>query len=112
MTIVNRTDPVPSFPSVRLTRRGRSALLLLLVALLLAAFSLGRVRTEAATAGGAQPSVRQTTVHNGDTLWSVARRIAPKSDPREVVIQLRRLNHLDGADLRAGQQLVLPGLAA
>ena len=93
--------------AVHLTRRGRGVLLLVMVALLLAAFSLGRAGSQAATP--ASPTLlQQTTVHAGDSLWSVARRIAPGADPRPVVLQLQHLNHVGGAGLRAGQQLLLP----
>lgn len=101
--------PEPRFETgARLTRRGRAALLLILVGLLLAAFSLGRVGSQAATPLPARPALQQTTVHTGESLWSVARRIAPTADPRDVVVQLRRLNHLDSSGVQVGQQLVLP----
>lgn len=97
-------------PAVRLTRRGRAALVLLLAALLFATFSLGRSATgtaDAAPAGSGAP-VEQTTVQAGESLWSVARRIAPENDPREVVQQIQRLNGLSGSHIQAGQQLLLP----
>ena len=95
----------------RITRRGRAALVLVLVGLLLGAFSLGRVGTQAATPRPAGPLLEQTTVHSGESLWSVAHRVAPSADPRDVVVQLRRLNHLDGSSVQVGQQLVLPRAA-
>ncbi len=95
-------------PAAHLTRRGRLMVVLGLVALLFAAFSLGRAGTQAATTKEAAPAVVETVVQPGESLWTVARRIAPASDPREVVQKLRRLNHLPGSGLRAGQQLLLP----
>ncbi len=94
--------------AVRVTRRGRLLLLTLLVGLLVTAFSLGRVGSQAATTARVTPVLQQTTVHAGETLWAVARRIAPDNDPREVVQQLRSLNHLERASLQVGQQLLLP----
>jgi LysM repeat protein len=44
-------------------------------------------------------------VQSGDTLWSIASRVAPGRDPRDEVARLQRLNHLDGVDLAAGQVL-------
>jgi LysM repeat protein len=44
-------------------------------------------------------------VHDGDTLWSIASRVAPDRDPRDEVTRLQRLNHLDGVQLAAGQVL-------
>ena len=95
---------------VRLTRRGRAMLVLLLAAVLLGAFSLGRTASQAAdvaSTGGA-PELQQTTVQPGESLWSVAQRIAPENDPRDVIAQIRRLNDLRDTQLRAGQQLLLP----
>ena len=102
----------------RLTRRGRVVVVLGLLALLLAAFSVGQARSDASTtstSGAASTPVQttaqnavQTTVHQGDTLWSVARRIAPDNDPREVVVQIRRLNEMTGSTLQVGQQLLVP----
>lgn len=102
---------LPDTNGTRLTRRGRLALLMILVGLLLGAFSLGRVGSQAATTVPTRPALEQTTVHAGESLWSVARRIAPASDPRDVVVQLRRLNHLDNAAVQVGQSLVLPRAA-
>ena len=101
-----------STPQVHLTRRGRTLLLLALVGVLFAAFSLGRANSQAApTAGDAPASVEQVTVQPGESLWAVARRIAPENDPREVIGQIRRLNRLEGSQLQAGQQLLLPTAA-
>lgn len=95
--------------STRITRRGRLVLTLALVGLLLAAFSLGRADApQAATEAAPAPAVVQTTVQAGDSLWTVAQRVAPESDPREVVQQLRTLNELSGSGLQVGQQLLLP----
>jgi hypothetical protein len=105
--------PVRSTPTppVRLTRRGRLVILLALVTVALLAFTLGRVgSSQAATEPGTRVPYVQTTVHSGETLWAVAQRVAPGHDPREVVEQIRALNHLTGS-LQAGQQLLLPHVA-
>ena len=95
--------------AIRLTRRGRVVLLLVLVGLLLTAFALGRSGTSVAATDAAAPApYAQTTVHRGETLWSVAKRVAPGHDPRAVVEQLRALNHLSSGSVQAGQQLLLP----
>ncbi len=95
--------------SVRLTRRGRVVLVLALLVLATVAFTLGRVGTShAATGGPVVVPYSQTTVHAGETLWSVAQRVAPGHDPRLVVEQLAALNHLRSGGLQVGQQLLLP----
>ena len=93
---------------VRLTARGRLVLVAGLVLLLLAAFSLGRTAAEGSVDAGTAPQVSTMTVAPGETLWQIASRLAPGQDPRPVVDQLRRLNDLSSAELRAGQQLLLP----
>ena len=95
---------------LRLTRRGRLLLVVTLVAVLFGAFSLGRAATQAAPVAGdpAGPALTQATVQPGESLWTLARRIAPDNDPRDVVAQIRRLNDLTTSQLQPGQQLVLP----
>ena len=99
----------PLTAAVRLTRRGRLLVVAVLAGLLLTAFSLGRAGSSQAapTASPATP-VTSTTVHRGETLWAVAQRIAPGADPRRVVGELQRLNHLSSSSLQVGQQLVVP----
>ena len=93
---------------VRITRRGRVLLLLALVGVLFAAFSLGRSASQAAPQSGEPAPVAQVTVAHGESLWSVARRVAPQDDPRDVVARIRELNDLDSPHLQPGQQLILP----
>lgn len=101
--------PLTPAASVRLTRRGRVVVVVGLLLLATLAFTLGRVGTSQAATG--RPAVQlysQTTVHYGETLWSVAKRVAPGHDPRLVVEQLVGLNHLGGGAVQVGQQLLLP----
>ena len=95
---------------LRLTTRGYALVLLILVLLLLGAFAIGRSASSQATgpATSGPPALTQLTVQPGDTLWSIARRVAPQRDPRDVVSQIRRLNHLPSASVQAGRQLLLP----
>jgi len=90
---------------VRLTRRG-----ILVVALgvalaagllLLTAYLSAR---SAATPAAVTPAA-VVTVQPGDTLWSIAGQVAPDRDPRRVVEQLRRSNHLNSVSLTPGQTL-------
>jgi hypothetical protein len=86
------------------------------VVLLLAAFLLLVVPVLVREQGGLDRSESRVsyagqrvsyTVRPGDTLWSIARRIAPGRDPRPVVDQLIADNHLQG-DLQVGQAIELP----
>lgn len=47
------------------------------------------------------------TVRPYDTLWSIAER-RYGGDVRDAIWRIERANHLPGADVRAGQTLVLP----
>ncbi|HYH04512.1 MAG TPA: LysM peptidoglycan-binding domain-containing protein [Bacillota bacterium] len=45
------------------------------------------------------------TVMRGDTLWSIAQRIDPSADPRNVICKIKQQNMLPSSNLSAGQQL-------
>jgi hypothetical protein len=61
---------------------------------------------------GASPGVPAETavirVGAGETVWDVARRVAPQSDQRAVVERIRQLNGLVGSAITPGQQLQVP----
>jgi LysM domain len=92
---------------MRLTRRGRSLVRALAVVLVVVVFMLvapGLAKGD----GPDRPAPRVTyVVESGDTLWSIARRVAPGQDPRPVVDGLIEANHLRGG-LQAGQELSIP----
>jgi Tfp pilus assembly protein FimV len=75
--------------------------------LVVAAFLL--VAPGLARGDGPERPARQVTyvVEPGDTLWSIARRVAPGHDPRPVVDALVEANDLHGG-LQAGQELSVP----
>jgi hypothetical protein len=93
----------------RLTRRGR---LLVSLAVLLLAIGGAVLLTGggAALAGTDQPAARhqQVTVQPGQTLWQIAERAAPGSDPRETVQRILDLNGLQTSEVQAGTALQLP----
>ncbi|MGH3866291.1 MAG: LysM peptidoglycan-binding domain-containing protein [Pseudonocardiaceae bacterium] len=61
---------------------------------------------------GASPGVPAETavvrVGAGETVWDVARRVAPQSDQRAVVERIRQLNAIVGSAITPGQQLQVP----
>jgi LysM repeat protein len=79
------------------------------VAIMLVAASLG-LGASAVKAVSTQPSKPAWThvVQPGETLWALAKDVAPKKDPRETVDRLIRANHLQGGVIIPGQKLVLP----
>jgi hypothetical protein len=96
-------DPAP----VRLTRRGRVVVVLAVMLLaVLAGFTIGRGSSVAAGAGGARE--RHVVVEAGESLWSVAARVAPTRDPRAVVADLEALNHLSSPTVEPGERLAVP----
>jgi hypothetical protein len=86
----------------RLTMRGRLLMVVVAVAVMLLLLP-GLARGD----GPDRPTRTAYTVEAGDTLWGIARRVAPGRDPREVVDQLVRDNRLHGS-LQVGQQLQVP----
>ena len=64
----------------------------------------------AAVSGERPVRVASTTyvVHAGDSLWSIAERLAPTEDPRPMVDAIARANGLAAGDLVPGQSLVIP----
>jgi hypothetical protein len=92
---------------VRLTRRGRALSRALAIVLVVAVFLLvapGLARG----VGPDRPAPRVTyVVEPGDTLWSIARQVAPGRDPRPVVDGLIKANDVGGG-LQAGQELSIP----
>ena len=92
---------------VRLTRRGRAlsralGIVLVVAVVLLVAPGLAR------GVGPDRPAPQVTyVVEPGDTLWSIARQVAPGRDPRPVVDGLIKANDVRGG-LQAGQELSIP----
>ena len=94
---------------VRLTRRGRLVTtLVLLVAFLTGGVLLAGGLATAGTEPGAAATAERVTVRPGETLWSIAQREAPGTDPRDTVEDILRLNHLDSVAVEAGSVLLLP----
>ncbi|HWK21179.1 MAG TPA: LysM peptidoglycan-binding domain-containing protein [Microbacteriaceae bacterium] len=93
---------------LRLTPRGRAVLLFLIgmpIALWLLVAQLNGGAATGSLEGG---SVQIVMVEPGESLWSIAERVAPGSDPRDVIDAIVAFNHLGSADVMAGQQLGVP----
>lgn len=104
----NRPAGGPSGGGLRLTRRGRIVVVLAMLAVLLVGgFTLGRASSQAAGPGAHRP-LPTVTVAPGETLWQIAARVDPGADRRALVDQIEALNHLNGDQIVAGQQLRLP----
>jgi nucleoid-associated protein YgaU len=76
----------------------------LLLAILALVLVIG-LRSAPDSQGGQPP--RAYVVQPGDSLWTIAERVSA-GDPRDAVGRIEELNHLQGADIQAGQTLMLP----
>jgi LysM repeat protein len=91
----------------RLTRRGRLAVTLALVAV--STGVLGLVQPQAFALGrGDGPATTRITVRPGETLWAIADRVAPDADPRSTIARLQSMNHLESSTVPAGSVLLVP----
>lgn len=106
-TVLTLHAPAPSSvaPPLRLTRRGALVLTGLVALVALAVVGLAVLSAPSGPPARTAPVPAVVTVHAGDTLWSIASRVAPDADPRAEVAALQRLNGLSGVALRPGQQL-------
>jgi LysM repeat protein len=92
---------------VRLTRRGRVVVVLFLAGVLVVTgWAVGRSVANAATTH--QPPAASVVAKPGDTLWSIAVRVRPNTDPRITVDQIMAANRLASPVLQPGQRVVLP----
>jgi LysM repeat protein len=99
---------VPS--GVRLNRRGRLARTFVVLSL---AIVLGSVVSAKAGAGTDAAPVKAgsfitVTVAPGDTVWSLANRLAGSGDVRSLVSEIISINSLASVDVETGQKLRIP----
>ncbi|HUV48378.1 MAG TPA: LysM peptidoglycan-binding domain-containing protein, partial [Actinomycetes bacterium] len=102
---------------VRLTPRGRLVLVAVATvaaSLVLALLTLGPVfaqgQSSAAEPGGAGVAPVSSTwvVQPGETLWVIAERIDPDTDPRETVARIVAMNDMPDSSVLVGQELQIP----
>ncbi len=90
----------------RTLRSSRSASLVAAATVTLAAVAgLGLAQS---TEPGIPAETAVVWVGAGETVWDVARRVAPQSDQRAVVERIRQLNGIVGSTVAPGQQLQVP----
>jgi hypothetical protein len=98
-----------------LTRRGQLTLVALiavlaLVAILAGQAALGLFQAQAGSVGSSTSSdaARTWVVQPGQTLWSIAERVDPNTDPRETVARIVSMNDLPSSAVAVGQQIFVP----
>lgn len=109
-TSVRRPRPAQVRPApIRLTRRGK-LVVTMLGSLALFTVLQGTGALEAAAGAVSRDSgTAVVVVQPGESLWTIAERVAPTTDPRSTILLIRELNGLaPGAVPQAGQGLVVP----
>ena len=94
-----------------LNRRGRLARTLVVLSLAIVLGSLVSAKAGAGTdvAPAAATSFITVTVAPGETIWSLATRMAPDSgDVRSLVSEILEVNSLTSVDVAAGQKIRIP----
>ncbi|WP_151083407.1 LysM peptidoglycan-binding domain-containing protein [Nocardioides cynanchi] len=95
----------PRRSGLRLTRRGRLAVLTVSV---VAVLGLGFAAASASIANDHPEQTTVVTVTPGQTLWDISSAAAAGGDVRSMMSHIEALNHLDSASLQAGQHLRIP----
>jgi len=94
--------------AVRLTRRGRTVVVLVFVAFALAVMTAMGGWATATLSGGTPEPVRVIEVGPGDTLYGIAGDLAEPGEVRAMVNRIQELNSLPGGQIIEGQKLAVP----
>ena len=105
------TEPVAAARPVRadagVYRRRRLVAIAMAVGVVLGLLSFGREAGANRTAEAEAAAAVTVVVQPGDTLWDIARSLAPGEDPRPLADSLSDL--AGGTSLQPGQRIVVPG---
>ncbi len=93
---------------LRMTARGRAVLLVLIAIPVVAIALVLGLSAGGATATSSSTPLSTVTVQPGQTLWQLATKIAPQSDPRDVINDIMSVNRLATAALQPGEKLEIP----
>ena len=97
---------LPVTDQANVYRRRRLAALAIVAGLVLGVMSFMQQADATPTPEGRLTESVNVVVQPGDTLWGIARALAPEGDPRALVDQLSDL--AGGAQIQPGQQLLVP----
>lgn len=105
------TEPAAAVRPVRadagVYRRRRLVAITMVVGVVLGLLSFGREAGANRTAEAEAAAAVTVVVQPGDTLWDIARSLAPGEDPRPLADSLSDL--AGGTSLQPGQRIVVPG---
>ena len=97
----------PNTP-IAAARRARTRKAVLFVLFITMAAVLGP-KAFAADANAEPVQLDTYTVSSGETLWSIAANLTPQGrDVRDTMAAIQEVNAMDGAQLTAGEQILLP----
>ncbi|WP_223690892.1 LysM peptidoglycan-binding domain-containing protein [Leifsonia poae] len=104
------TVPEGATTRLHLTRRGRVVFTSLAAVPLVIGALVFALNGGGAAASGEQAHVQfhYVTVSSGQSLWSIAEKVAPSADPRDVIADIVSLNQLDTAVVSPGQRIAIP----
>ena len=94
-----------------LNRRGRLARTLVVLSLAIVAASVAGGQAGANTSQSQRSSANTfitVTVAPGDTVWSLANRVAPAGEAGALVSAIIEINSLGSGDVEAGQKIRIP----
>lgn len=66
---------------------------------------LGLICISAGAKATVEREYQLITVHSGETLWTIAKEIAPETDPRITIAKIKEANQLDQSKITPGQIL-------
>lgn len=101
-----------SHAKLRLTRRGRIVIATFALLLAMTALALGAMfsasTAEASVENLDSSAFTYVVAQPGDSLWTLAARVAPDADTRDVIYEIQRLNNIPTSDIQVGQELAIP----
>ncbi|MFM6981014.1 MAG: LysM peptidoglycan-binding domain-containing protein [Micrococcales bacterium] len=91
----------------KLSRRGKQIRTAILLAVIITGANAFISNAEAANQP-ASTTFQYITVHSGETLWQIAEKYSPNTDPRDFIAEVVSLNQLKTSVVNPGQRIALP----
>lgn len=107
MSVVAIQPRTSSHSNRQLSRRGKQVRTAILLALVITGANAFISNAQAAN-HSANVTYQYVTVHSGETLWQLAEKYAPNTDPRDFIADVVSLNQLKTSVVNPGQRIALP----
>lgn len=101
---------VQAATKLRITPRGQAVLVAfvtIVLAIVVGFFTFGSTNANASISSG-ENDFTYVSVEAGQTLWDLATELDPRTDPRDLIAEIVRLNALPTSDVEVGQRIALP----